>query len=62
MKDRFGNNGYAVKDNYQLDADTRENQFQHLAEHGPASLLASNKLSQYAGCFTEEITRAIAVE
>ena len=46
----------------QIEADTRENLLQHLAEHGPASLLTSNKFSQYAGCFPEEITSAIAAE
>ena len=45
-----------------LDADTRETLLKHLAEHGPVSLLTSNKFSQYAGCFPEEITRAIAAE
>ena len=46
----------------QLDADIKETLLKHLAEHGPASLLTSAKFGQYAGCFLEEIERAIAAE
>ena len=62
MKDRFGNNGYMVSDNCQVDYEIKEGLLKHLDEHGPVSLLTSNKFSQYAGCFPEEITRAIAAE
>jgi hypothetical protein len=54
--------GYKLTTNCELDADTRETLLQHLAEHGPASLLTSNKFGQYAGCFPEGITSAIAAE
>jgi hypothetical protein len=53
---------YKATNNCQVDAETRVNLLQHLDEHGPASLLTSNKFSQYAGCFPEEITSAIAAE
>ena len=46
----------------QLDADIKETLLKHLAEHGPVSLLTSDKFGQYAGCFLEEIERAIAAE
>ena len=46
----------------QLDADIKETLLKHLAEHGPVSLLTSAKFGQYAGCFLEEIERAIAAE
>ena len=46
----------------QLDADIKETLLKHLAEHGPASLLTSAKFGQYAGCFLEEIERAIVAE
>ena len=46
----------------QLDADIKETLLKHLAEHGPASLLTSFKFGQYAGCFLEEIERAIVAE
>ena len=62
MKDRFGNNGYRASDNCQVDAGTRVNLLKHLDEHGPVSLLTSAKFGQYAGCFLEEIERAIAAE
>ena len=54
--------GYKATNNCQVDAETRVNLLKHLEEHGPASLLTSNKFSQYAGCFPEEITSAIAAE
>ena len=62
MKDRFGNNGYGVSDNCQVDAETKEGLLKHLDEHGPVSLLTSAKFGQYAGCFLEEIEQAIAAE
>ena len=62
MKDRFGNNGYGVSDNCQVDAETKEGLLKHLDEHGPVSLLTSAKFGQYAGCFLEEIEKAIAAE
>ena len=46
----------------QLDAEIKEGLLKHLAEHGPVSLLTSAKFGQYAGCFLEEIERAIAAE
>ena len=54
--------GYKVTTNCELDAETKESLLKHLDEHGPVSLLASNRFSQYAGCFLEEITRAVAAE
>ena len=62
MKDRFGNNGYRASDNCQVDAEIKEGLLKHLDEHGPVSLLTSAKFGQYAGCFLEEIERAIAAE
>ena len=46
----------------QLDADIKKTLLKHLAEHGPVSLLTSAKFGQYAGCFLEEIERAIVAE
>ena len=62
MKDRFGNNGYRVTDNCQVDAETKESLLKHLDEHGAVSLLTSAKFGQYAGCFLDEIEKAIAAE
>ena len=62
MKDRLGNNGYRVSDNCQVAAEIKEGLLKHLDEHGPVSLLTSAKFGQYAGCFLEEIERAIAAE
>jgi hypothetical protein len=45
-----------------VDAETREGLLKHLDEHGAVSLLTSAKFGQYAGCFLEEIERAIAAE
>ena len=53
---------YKITTNCQVAAEIKENLLQHLDEHGPASLLTSAKFGQYAGCFPEEITRAIAAE
>ena len=46
--------------NCQVDSETKESLLKHLDEHGAVSLLTSAKFGQYAGCFPEEITRAIA--
>ena len=62
MKDRVGNNGYGVSDNCEVDAEIKEGLLKHLDEHGPVSLLTSAKFGQYAGCFLEEIERAIVAE
>ena len=62
MKDRFGNNGYRLSDNCQVDAETKESLLKHLDEHGAVSLLSSAKFGQYAGCVLEDIERAIAAE
>ena len=48
--------------NCQVDAETKESLLKHLDEHGAVSLLTSAKFGQYAGCFPEEITRAIAAD
>ena len=62
MKDRLGSNGYGVSDNCQVAAEIKEGLLKHLDEHGPVSLLTSAKFGQYAGCFLEEIERAIVAE
>ena len=62
MKDRVGSNGYGVSDNCEVDAEIKEGLLKHLDEHGPVSLLTSAKFGQYAGCFLEEIERAIVAE
>ena len=62
MKDRLGSNGYGVSDNCQVAGEIKEGLLKHLDEHGPVSLLTSAKFGQYAGCFLEEIERAIAAE
>ena len=41
---------------------TKESLLKHLDEHGAVSLLTSAKFGRYAGCFLEEIERAIAAE
>ncbi len=48
--------------NCQVDAETKESLLKHLDEHGAVSLLTSAKFGQYAGCFLEEIERAISAE
>ena len=48
--------------NCQVDAETKESLLKHLDEHGAVSLLTSAKFGQYAGCFLEEIEKAIAAE
>ena len=53
---------YKANNTCQIDAETKEKLLDHLDEHGPVSLLTSAKFGQYAGCFLEEITRAIAAE
>ena len=49
-------------DTCQIDAETKESLLKHLDEHGAVSLLTSAKFGQYAGCFLEEIERAIVAE
>ena len=53
---------YKATNNCQVDAETKESLLNHLDVHGAVSLLTSAKFGQYAGCFPEEITRAIAAE
>ena len=48
--------------NCEVDAETKESLLNHLDEHGAVSLLTSAKFGQYAGCFLEEIEKAIAAE
>ena len=48
--------------NCQVDAETKESLLKHLDEHGAVSLLTSAKFGQYAGCFLDEIEKAIAAE
>ena len=48
--------------NCQVDAETKESLLNHLDVHGAVSLLTSAKFGQYAGCFLEEIEKAIAAE
>ena len=48
--------------NCEVDTETKESLLNHLDVHGAVSLLTSAKFGQYAGCFPEEITRAIAAE
>ena len=51
-----------IINNCQIDAETKESLLKHLDEHGAVSLLTSAKFGQYAGCFLEEIERAIVAE
>ena len=53
---------YKATNTCQIDAETKESLLKHLDEHGAVSLLTSAKFGQYAGCFLEEIERAIAAE
>ena len=62
MSNRQEAQDYKITTNCQLDADIKETLLKHLDEHGPVSLLTSAKFGQYAGCFLEEIERAIAAE
>ena len=48
--------------NCQVDAETKESLLNHLDVHGAVSLLTSAKFGQYAGCFLDEIEKAIAAE
>ena len=48
--------------NCQIDAETKESLLKHLDEHGAVSLLTSAKFGQYAGCFLDEIEKAISAE
>ena len=51
-----------IRNNCQVDAETKESLLKHLDEHGAVSLLTSAKFGQYASCFLEEIEKAIAAE
>ena len=48
--------------NCQVDAETKESLLNHLDVHGAVSLLTSAKFGQYAGCFLDEIEKAISAE
>ena len=48
--------------NCEVDTETKESLLNHLDEHGAVSLLTSARFGQYAGCFLEEIEKAIAAE
>ncbi len=62
MSNRQEAQDYKITNNCEMDAGTKENLLKHLDEHGPVSLLTSAKFGQYAGCFLEEIEKAIAAE
>ena len=62
MSNRQEAQDYKITTNCRLDADIKETLLKHLNEHGPVSLLTSAKFGQYAGCFLEEIERAIVAE
>ena len=62
MSNRTETRDYKITNNCEIDADIKETLLKHLAEHGPASLLTSAKFGQYAGCFLDEIEKAIAAE
>ena len=51
-----------IRNNCEVDAETKESLLKHLDEHGAVSLLTSAKFGQYAGCVLEDIERAIAAE
>ena len=53
---------YTATNKCQIAPEIKESLLQHLDEHGAVSLLTSAKFGQYAGCFLEEIERAIAAE
>jgi hypothetical protein len=62
MSNRTEAQDHKITNNCEMDAGTKENLLKHLEEHGAVSLLASAKFGQYAGCFLEEIERAIVAE
>ena len=62
MSNRPEAKDYKITTNCEMDAETKESLLKHLDEHGAVSLLTSAKFGQYAGCFLEEIERAIAAE
>ena len=62
MSNRTELQDYKITNNCEIDAEIKEGLLKHLDEHGPVSLLTSAKFGQYAGCFLEEIERAIAAE
>ena len=53
---------YKIINNCQIDSETKESLLKHLDEHGAVSLLTSAKFGQYAGCFLDEIEKAISAE
>ena len=62
MPNRQEAQDYRITTNCQVDAETKESLLKHLDEHGAVSLLTSAKFGQYAGCFLDEIEKAIAAE
>jgi len=62
MSNRTEAQDYKITNNCQVDYEIKEGLLKHLDEHGPVSLLTSAKFGQYAGCFLEEIERAIVAE
>ena len=62
MSNRTEAQDYKITNNCQVDSETKESLLKHLDEHGAVSLLTSAKFGQYAGCFLEEIEKAIAAE
>ena len=62
MSNRTELQDYKITNNCEMDAEIKEGLLKHLDEHGPVSLLTSAKFGQYAGCFLEEIEKAIAAE
>ena len=62
MSNRPEAQDYKITTTCQIDAEIKEGLLKHLDDHGAVFLLTSAKFGQYAGCFPEEITRAIAAE
>ena len=62
MSNRTELQDYKVTNNCEVDSEIKEGLLKPLDEHGPVSLLTSAKFGQYAGCFLEEIERAIVAE
>ena len=62
MSNRQEAQDYRIANDCQVDAEIKEGLLKHLDDHGPVSLLTSAKFGQYAGCFLEEIEKAIAAE
>ena len=51
-----------IRNNCQVDAETKESLLKHLDEHGVMSLLTSSKFSTHVDCLLSEIEQAIAGE